>query len=53
MGGVLEKNSIDLSNAVLMSCVIDCKVFVVENAASLLNTILCNASEVIHNTIRS
>ena len=50
-GGMVGKYlSIEIPNAVAISCVVDCNVFVIENAASSFNHIRCNASNAIHKT---
>ena len=48
-----EYVSIETPNTILISYVFDCKVFVVENSASLLTHIFCNVNEAIHNIMRS
>ena len=53
-GWVVDKYlSIEILNAVAITCVADYNVFVIENAAFAPNPIRCNASDAIHKTIQS
>ena len=45
--------SIDMPNTVLISCVVDCRVFFIENAAFWISPIRCNTNDAIHKTIQT